>query len=633
MICRYCQTENPSQARFCMNCGRALSARCTNCQAELPSQARFCMHCGQPVIAVSPADENRLARLAAAAPAPLLEKVRASETLAGERRIVTALLVDVVGSTALSTRIDPENWAAIMNGLFDRIAPIIYRYEGSIARLLGDSLLAFFGAPLAHEDDPVRAVHAGLEAMQAANQYADEINALFKVEFLLRACINTGPIVLGALGDDLQYQYTAVGSVVNLVSRLKFSAQPKNVLISENTQRFVEPFFELEEQPAIQVKGIPQPVRVFQVTRIKEQPGRLRGIRGLYSPMVGRQEELSILMHQCEAVRAGLGRAVLLIGEPGMGKTRLLSEWKALISADHHAHTWQSPPRWSEGRGLSYGQGTAYHLISDWLHNLVGSDSLSPELDLNQALLNLLHEQLPAQANELYPFLAHLMSIHLAPEALAAIEQLDPEALQARFLGSLRQLILAMTSKQPLIIILEDLHWADPSSADLFSQLLPLTSETSFLLCMVTRQEQDSTGWRLVSQAREHLGSRLTTINLSALSEAESRQLVSNLLEVEALPEHVRHTILRKSEGNPFFVEEVIRMLIDRGVIIQRDGGWFAEREINEVEIPDNLQGLLMARIDRLPEEVRDTLRIAAVIGRQFPLRVLAEVLASREKR
>ena len=631
MICRYCQTENPNQARYCMNCGRALAARCTNCQTELPSQARFCMHCGQPVIAISPADENRLARLAAAAPAPLVEKVRASETLAGERRVVTALLVDVVGSTALSTHIDPENWATIMNGLFDRIAPIIYRYEGSIARLLGDSLLAFFGAPLAHEDDPVRAVRAGLEAMQAANQYADEINALFNVEFLLRACINTGPIVLGALGEDLQYQYTAVGSVVNLVSRLKFAAQPKSVLISEYTQRFAEPYFDLEEQTAIQVKGIQQPVRVFQVIRVKEQPGRLRGIRGLYSPMVGRQDELSILMHQCEAVRAGLGRAVLLIGEPGMGKTRLLAEWKTLVSTSKEFVTQQTLPLWSEGRGLSYGQGTAYHLIADWLHNLISANDPGKQVDPNQALMDLIQESMAAQVNEVYPFLAHLMGIRLVPDAQTAIDQLDPEALLARYLSSLRQLILALTSQNPLIIILEDLHWADPSSADLFSQLLPLTSETAFLLCMVTRQEQESAGWRLVGEAREHLGSRLTTINLSALTDAESRQLVSNLLEVEALPEHVRTTILRKSEGNPFFVEEVIRMLIERGVIIQRDGGWFAEKEINEVEIPDNLQGLLLARIDRLPEEVRDTLRIAAVIGRQFPLRVLAEVLASRE--
>lgn len=621
--CLRCQTVNPTEARFCLNCGLSLSRKCSNCQSELLPGARFCMYCGQPVIVESPLDANRFNRVAASAPEPLVQKALAS-TLSGERRVVTILFVDVVGSTALSEQVDVETWSEIMNEAIDQVSTAVYRYEGTIARLLGDSLLAFFGAPVAHEDDPVRAVHAALDLMATGQQFAARIFDQYGINFALRATINTGQVLVGPVGDDLHFDYTAMGGAVNLTSRLKFASQPMSVLVSEHTYRYIDPLFECEDQGPVSVKGISEPVRVYRVLSPRTQPGSLRGLVGLSSPMVGRVSELQTLQQLCEAVRAGLGRAVLVLGEPGLGKTRLISEWRASLAADQRTH---GQPVWIEGRCLSYGQGLAYHLLIDLMYALIDVPDLPDEPQAHQALLAKTQDLFGQEYLEAYAYLGHLLSLRLEPEALAMVNTQDPQVLQNQYLTALQRLLTAMASRQPLVLVLEDLHWADPSSVALLTRLLPMASGGSMLFCLVSRPDRDAPGWRLITAAREMLGSSLTEISLNALSDAESRQLVSNLLAIEALPERVRRLILKKAEGNPFFVEEVIRMLIDRNAIVRRDEGWVAGQDIDKLEIPDNLQGLLLARIDRLPEDVRHVLMVAAVIGRQFPVKVLAQVL------
>jgi class 3 adenylate cyclase len=625
MKCPHCQTENPGGARFCFHCGAALAPRCTNCETELPAGAHFCMNCGQPVGASTPADDARLTRLAAATPVPLAQKVLDAAHLAGERRTVTALFMDVVGSTALANQMDPEEWTAIMNGAFDRFYPAIYRYEGSIARLLGDALLAFFGAPVAHEDDPVRAVRAAIDMLEIAREYGSEVRERYGVEFVVRIGLNTGPVIVGRVGSDMRYEYAPMGGSVNLAARMQAAARPMSVLISEHTHRFVAPLFDTEDARTIQVKGLAEPVRGYQVLGAKTEPGTLRGLSGLQSPMVGREAELAALLQLCEAVQAGLGRAALVVGEPGLGKTRLITEWKAAVEEDRHQHG--TTPRWVEGRCLSYGQGLAYHLLIDLLRSLIGVPDMAEEPETRAALMALTDDLFGEQALEVYPYLGHLLSLKLEGEALERVKPLDPQALQTQYLAALRRLVQALTSLQPLVVVLEDLHWADPSSTELLVRLLPMVPAEPVLLCLVTRPERDAPSWKLVTALREAMGGSLTEINLGALSDEDSRQLVSNLLEIEALSEQTRALILKKAEGNPFFVEEVIRMLIDRGAIVRQNGGWMAGAEIDRVEIPDNLEGLLMARIDRLPDEARHILRVAAVIGRQFPLRVLEYVL------
>jgi class 3 adenylate cyclase len=599
------------------------------------------MACGQSVLEQTPADTNRLNRLTAVAPGTLIQKLRSaskskpvpSSSALGEKRKVTTLIVDVVGSTKLAEQLDLETWIEAINNAFDRVAPVVYKYEGTIVRVLGDSLLAFFGAPLAHEDDPQRAVRTGLEIIDIIRQYASEINDTYHIDFGVRVCINTGPVVIGPVGDDLRFEYTASGGTVNLTSRIKFAGPSMTVLVTNNTYRYIAPYFECEDLGSLEVRGMAETLRVYQVKAARAILGRTRGFADLESPMVGRDQELNTLLHLCEAVRMGLGRAVLIVGEPGLGKTRLIQEWQkvaegeGISSLDQLVTDRKLIGHWITGRCVSYGQGVAYQLLIDLVKNLIGVSAGSDEPEIHAALLKLMHNLFDEQMMDVYPFLGHLLSLKLEGEALERAKITDPQALQTQYLFAM-QLLLQMCMKQnPLILVLEDLHWADASSIDLFIKLLPLVAREPILFCLVTRPERDTPGWRLVNATRELLGGSLTEITLDTLTENESRSLVTNLLEIEELPERVRDLILKKAEGNPFYVEEVIRMLIERGAILHQNGVWIAQQDISNHDIPDNLHGLLLARIDRLPAEARYTLLVASVIGRNFPVKVLSQVM------
>lgn len=622
MICLQCRQDNPAGARFCLNCRARLPHLCPNCGTELPDDARFCMYCGEPLRARTAADEDRQARLVAAAPQPLAAKVRAAVSLSGERRVATILFLDVVGSTALAARLGVETWMNVLNGAQERLTPIIYRYEGTLARLLGDALVAFFGAPVAHEDDPIRAVRAALETMVEAEHYAAEIKRQYGFDFRMRACLNTGPVVIEPVGQDLRYDFTARDGAVNLAARLKFAAQPMRVLLTEATYRYVAAAFECRDLGVLEAKGH-QPVRVYEVIRPKNQPGAGRGLTGLTSPMVGRDAELTTLIQLTHAVRAGLGRAVLILGEPGLGKTRLIQEWQTAVEHSAGAH----PPRWAIGQCRSYGQGLAYHLVINLVRSLIGVAENTEEPETHAALQSFTRALLGDTAPDITLHLASLLLLQLEPAAAAIIEAYDPPTRQGHYLRAVRQTLLTLAQQQPLVLVFEDIHWADAASTALLTRLFPQLLNAPILLSLVTRPEQEAAGWELITATRSLLGGSLTEITLRALTETDSRRLVSNLLEIETLPETLRQLVLSKAEGNPFFVEEVIRMFIDREAIVRRNGGWSAGKSISSLDIPDKLEGLLLARIDRLPEDVKNTLRIAAVIGRQFPVKVLARVL------
>ncbi len=623
MNCPRCQTPNPAEARFCLNCGLALTRKCSNCDTDLLPGARFCMHCGHPVIGTTPLDVSRLSRATAAAPETLAEKVRAATYLADERRIVTILLVDIVGSTALSEQLGVEIWTEVMNEVIDQVIPMIYRYEGTIARMLGDSFLAFFGAPVAHEDDPARSVRAAFDVMRIGQIYADQIKAKYDVDFALRACIHTGTVIINSVGEDLKYEYTALDGADILPSRIKFAATPMTIVMTDEAHRFVHPLFECEHIPPVAVKGRENPLQLYRLTGVKSEPGSVRGIRGLESPMVGRDAELNALLQLCETVRAGLGRAAVVIGEPGLGKSRLIAEWKAAVEGEQAS----SHPLWVEGRSLSYGQGLAYHLLIGVLRSIFDISYASEETETQTILTERLSDLFGDEMMAVYPYIGDLLSVDLSAEAQEMVTLPDPQTLQTEYFRAIRRLLLKLATQQPVVIVLEDLHWADSSSVDLFVKLLPVVTSGPMLLCLVTRDERDTPGWRLVNTAREMMGSSLTELSLRPLTDTDSRKMVANLLEIEALPEKVRKVILKKSEGNPFFVEEVIRMLIDRQAIVPENGGWVAGGGFDDIHIPDNLQGLLLARIDRLPEDVKLILRVASVIGRKFPVRVLEEVM------
>ncbi len=603
---------------------------CPRCEASVPADARFCMSCGQPLTGATESDQALQSRLAAAAPAPLIEKMRTAK-LTGERKPVTALFADVVGSTALAETMDPEDWTQMMNEVFDQMSKAVFRYEGTIAQLQGDAMLAFFGAPVAHEDDPDRAVLAALEMVTATNEFARQLKQARGLDFRIRAGINTGPVLVGNVGTDLRYEYTALGDAMNVAARMQAAAEPGTILITANTQRLVGGAFDVEDLGEVSIKGKSEPVHAYRVVGQSVAAGRRRGLAavGLDSPMVGRQEQLETLRSLHAVAGSGRGRVAFLIGEPGIGKSRLLAELRhSTADSDRQrgGPEAERPPAWIEGRCVSYGRNQPYHLLIDLVRAILGISFAATDVEGRAQLDERLTSLLEGEGADVAPFLAHMLGLPIRPHEVDRT-RVDPEVMQGRYASGILRLLRALSSRSALVVALEDLHWADPASVDMTRQFLPLVAQLPILLICALRAETDSAGWALVAGARELFGEALTEIRLQPLTEDESRSLVANLLEIESLPDHVREVILARAEGNPFFVEEVVRMLIERGVIERTDGRWVATAEVDTVEIPETLQGLLLARIDQLPDAAKRSLRVASVIGRQFPVRVLERVL------
>lgn len=636
MKCPNCSNRNPSDARFCENCGQPLERVCPNCGEPIEGSPKFCKHCGHQLkeeeVKVREAQVTRsqsLDALRRATPQSMASRIMEErDRLQGERKLVTALFVDIVGSTAMAESMDPEDWRDVVTGSHEVVSEAVYRYEGTIAQLLGDGVLAFFGAPLAHEDDPERAIRAALDILETTGEYERELQEAGQVDdFEVRIGLNTGLVVVGNIGSDLHMEYLAVGDTINLAARLQSSAEPGSILISEQTKRLAGAVFEYEDIGEIEVKGKKEPVRAFEVEAERAGAVRSRGIAGMISPMVGRRREFTTLVQRIDDLRDGQGSIVAVLGEAGLGKSRLVAEWRKVAQAEN------GDLRWIEGRCLSFGTTMAHHLSTDVLRGMIGAPTGSSLEETNRALQSTLKEYVKDGYEKVYPFLGHLLGLDLEEDAEAKVKYLEGPALQAKYVAAFKEVLTAMANDQPTILVCEDVHWADPSSVELGLQVMPVVTDVPLVVALVSRPEKDSAGWRMVERAREIAGAGALELHLAPLSENDSQALVSNLLEVEALPEDVRKRILQKTEGNPFFVEEVIRMLIDRGDLVQEEDRWIVEGEIESLDIPDTLQGVLTARIDRLPEEAKRALQVAAVIGRRFQVRVLEEVLQETQSK
>jgi len=532
------------------------------------------------------------------------------------------LFADIAGSTAIAERMDPEDWTAIVSQAFARMNATVTRYDGTIARLMGDGVLAFFGAPIAHEDDPVRAVRCGLDMARAVDELSAELNAKEPIDLRVRVGINTGPVVVGVVGTETANEYTAMGDAVNVAARMQALARPGTVLVSGATHRFIAALVESVDVGPLDLKGKTNAVQAYEVTGLKEGATG-RGLTGIHAPMIGRDAQLARLTELFGIARAGQGRVASILGEPGIGKSRLLSEFRASLEGG------DSSVRWVEGRCLSYGQALPYHLVLDVVRSVIGVSASASEPEVRDALERTMRELLGDGWAEPYAYLGHLLSLRLDPEAQARLSVLDREAIK-RYVASLLQVVRAISSRGPVVLVFEDLHWADAASTDALLGLMPLAADLPLLSILSSRRDRDAVGWRLVSGARDLFGDALTEIRLDPLSSDQARSLVANLLEIESLPQKTRDLILSKAEGNPFFVEEVIRMLIDHGAIRREGNSWIATASVGGVEIPDTLQGLLLERIDRLPKESRRTLRVASVVGRQFGLTILERLLEAR---
>ena len=536
-------------------------------------------------------------------------------TGSSERRPITVVFADIAGSTAIAERMDPEDWTALIGKALAEMSHTVERFGGTVARLMGDGILAFFGAPVAHEDDPERAVRCGLEMVRVIDQVGGGLQ--------VRVGVNTGPVVVGVVGTDTAHEYTAMGDAVNVAARMQSAARPGSVLVTAATHRFIAPLVDSVDVGLLELKGKTDAVHAYEVTALKKGAVLTRGLAGFHSPLVGRDVEIRRLQEVFAVARAGQGRVACIVGEPGMGKSRLLAELRVRVESE------VPNARWLEGRCLSYGETLPYHLLLDLVRSLIGVSAVAEESQVSAALESYLRDLLVEDWRETYAYLGHMLSLKLDPDAQARVSQLEMETVK-RYVSSVITVLRAASARGPLLIVCDDVHWADTSSVDVLLGVMPSFASLPAVFIISSRLDRASAGWRMIGSARDIFGDALTDIRLQPLSMEESRELVSNLLTIEALPAATRDLVLARAEGNPFFVEEVIRMLIDQGAIVREGEKWVATDRVSAVEIPDTLHGLLLARIDRLPQESKRTLRVASVIGRQFAVTVLERLLEER---
>ncbi|MEJ2350541.1 MAG: adenylate/guanylate cyclase domain-containing protein [Anaerolineales bacterium] len=598
MQCPNCQHKNRATAKFCENCGHVLQIICPNCGRSNRPGAKFCDNCGHKL---DGGEEAPVEALPARSPisrfipkelASKLESARADHAMEGERRVVTILFCDVKGSTQAAEQLDPEDWTEIMNGAFEYMIQPVYQYEGTVARLMGDALLAFFGAPIAHEDDPQRALLAGLGIVNGMRDYRAQVKQDWGIDFDVRVGINTGLVVVGAVGSDLRMEYTAMGDATNLAARMEQTAEPGTVQIAEDTYRLVASLFEFEDLGGVQVKGKAEPVQSYRVLGVRAMPGRQHGIAGLEAPLIGRAGERSALEAAIANLGKGLGGIVYLLGEAGMGKSRLLQEVA-------HSNVEGPALNWFEIPSLSYETEQPYSLFRRLIRLVIGSTPNDGPEEMREKIQPLVDE-FPVEER---------VQVQRVFESLFGLPGKggEPPLEGETFKGLLYSVTASFWQRRaetgPVVLVCDDLHWCDPASAALLQHLYALTNRAAILLLCAMRPEREAPAWQGMQVAERDFPHRYTEIRLQPLNASESGELVDSLLRV--------------------------RTLIDRGVVVRDEAAacWQATGEGEDLDIPGNLQSLLVARIDRLADEARRTLQVASVVGRSFYYRIVQRLV------
>ena len=570
---------------------------CLKCGFSNPDAAKFCANCGNALEVARPVE--------------------------GERRFATVLFADVARSTTIAEQLDPEDWAGIMNGAFAFMNAAVSNYGGTVSRLMGDAVLALFGAPVAHEDDAERAVRAGLEMQDAAMRYATGIKQQHDVDFDLRVGINTGTAVLAFVGDAIKTEYTALGDAANVAARLQSAAEPGTVLISADTHKLVHALFDFRPRGKIEMKGKSEPVESYEVTGIKAVPEATRGLAGLSSPLVGREREIGLLRDRLSELGMGIGSVVAVVGEAGLGKSRLIAELKHLRDALPEPR-----PIWRETRAISYGQSIPYYPWRQLGRVIVGADDMDAAPAVREKIAAWV-ARLGLNPSDI-PFYETMIAVE-GDASRIALRAMSGESVvngvAAAIVNAIKTVMHADGGMTPYVMVMDDLHWSDTATLELIAQVATLAAFEPIMLVTITRPDRKAASWQLLDRLQASLGSSFSRIDLEPLDAAGSSQLLGNLLHIEDLPESIRGQILERSEGNPFYLEEVLRSLIDGGQVVREGEHWRATRAILEATIPDTLAGVLSSRIDRLPETTKRVAQTAAVIGRVFQHRVLESVL------
>jgi class 3 adenylate cyclase/tetratricopeptide (TPR) repeat protein len=538
-------------------------------------------------------------------PRHLTEKILAGKSaIEGERKQVTVLFADVARFTTISEQLDPEAVHVLMDGCFARLTEAVHRYEGTVNQYTGDGIMALFGAPIAHEDHPQRALLAALAIQDTMQPYSEQIQRDRGIDFRLRLGVNTGLVVVGRIGHDLRMDYTAQGDTTNLAARLQTLAEPGTILVSEQTYRLTQGYFTFQPLGERQIKGH-APVQVFQVTG--RQAGRARidiaAEHGL-TTFVGRRRELETLEELLDKTTGGHGQIVGVFGEAGMGKSRLLLEFRRRLQQENITYL--------EGRCLSYGQSILYLPLVDILKKHFALEDDNDRTIAERVIRGV--EAVGLDATTVTPYLLTLLSGRTDDDALQGVA---PEALRKQTFEALRALFLAMSLQRPLVLAIEDPHWIDQPSEAFLAFLGESLGAAPMMLLLIYRPGYHH-GWGEKSY--------YTQVVLHALNAVESGALIASVLGVPEVPHDLRELIAQKAEGNPFYLEEITRSFLERGIIQRESEGYQLSRGITPSDVPETIQDIIVSRVDRLPEDQKHVIQTAAVIGREFASRLLQRI-------
>ena len=607
MKCSGCQFDNREGAKFCKRCGAKLNLTCQNCGAELSPDSLFCDECGSKLCLLSertPKDlsfDEKLTKIQKYLPKGLTEKVLSQRNrIEGERKQVTVMFCDMAGYTALSEKIDPEESYSIIDQVYEILIHKVHEYDGTVNEMTGDGILALFGAPIALEDAPQRAIQSSFAIHREMAKFSDRIKKLRKdvPPLKMRVGLHTGPVVVGALGNDLRVEFKAVGDTVNLASRMEGLAEPGTTFVTEETFKLAEGLFRFEAIGEKEIKGRKERVKVYRA--IAPSTSRTRfdasAERGL-TPFVGRERELELLFDGFERSKTGRGQAISIIADAGVGKSRLLYEFRKTIANEDVTFL--------EGRCLSYSRGAVYHPIIDILKANFDIKDEDTNVQIKEKIKKGLNT-LKADEGATLPYLLELLSVK--DNGIDKIS-LSPEERKGRILGALKQIVLKGSEIRPLIMAYENLHWIDHSSEESLKELLDAIPGARVFLIFTYRPDFVHTwGGR----------SYHSQVSLNRLSNREALLMTSFLLGTEEFDKEIEQLVLEKTEGVPFFIEEFLSSLKDQKIIEIKDNKYHLAKDIREARIPSTVHDVIMARVDALSEGAKGLLQTGSVAGREF---------------
>jgi class 3 adenylate cyclase/tetratricopeptide (TPR) repeat protein len=612
MKCPKCQFENREEANFCKECGTKLEFSCPSCGHSYEAGTKFCDKCGQDLRAPIEPTPIDYARPQSYTPKHLVEKIlNTRSTLEGERKLVTVLFADVANFTSLSEKLEPEEVHQIMEGCLKILMDEIHQYEGTINQFTGDGVMALFGAPLAHEDHAQRACYAALAIQKDLAEYSEKVRKDYGREFQMRIGLNSGPVVVGSIGDDLHMDYTAIGDTINLASRMEGLAQPGTVLLSRNTQRLVKDYFDLNPIGPLEVKGKEEPQEAFELVKAGGAATRLEAsmARGL-TRFVGRKNSLSALMEAYEKVKSGSGQVVGMVGEAGVGKSRLLFEFRHRLPQDDFGYL--------EGHCIHYGGAMPYLPILDLLRSYFEIREGEREMVLRKRV----KERILGLDEKLQGIISpiqDLLSLKVEDEAYL---KLEPKQRREKVFETLRDLFIRESQKHPLVLVIEDLHWIDKTSEEFLDYLIGWLANVKILLVLLYRPEYTHS-WGNKSY--------FNRIGLDQLTLKSSAELVKAILEGGETAPELSNLILNRAAGNPLFMEELTHSLLENGSIQRTGDQYVLSKKSSDLQVPDTIQGIIAARIDRLEENLKRIMQVASVIGREFAFRILQAISDMRK--